>query len=147
MCIRSCLVTALGPLRTANNSSIWLPISSILKMILCSKSYLTITRCPSFLVKWKGFPNEESSWEPVAHLGNSMEFVEEFHQANPTKPSQATLERALKKAAEKEARKKARAEAARQAQEARKRKAKEALAGRPKRCSERLQSKIGSKTQ
>jgi hypothetical protein len=44
-----------------------------------------------------------------------MEFVKEFHQANPTKPSQATLEQALKEAAEKEARKKAMAEAARQA--------------------------------
>jgi hypothetical protein len=100
-----------------------------------------------YLVKWNGFPDEESSWEPVAHLGNSMEFVEEFHQANPIKPSQATLERALKDAAEKEARKKARAETARQAQEASKRKAEEALAGRPKRRCERLQSRIGSESQ
>jgi hypothetical protein len=44
-----------------------------------------------------------------------MDFVEEFHQANPTKPNQATLERALQEAAKKEARKRARAEAARQA--------------------------------
>ncbi len=76
-----------------------------------------------------------------------MEFVEEFHQGNPTKPSQATLERALKEAAEKEARKKARAEAARHAQEARKRKAEEAFAGWPKRRSERLQSRIGCESQ
>jgi regulator of protease activity HflC (stomatin/prohibitin superfamily) len=53
----------------------------------------------------------------------------------------------LKEAAKKEARKKARAEAARQAQEARKMKAEEALADRPKRCSERLQSRIGSESQ
>ncbi len=32
-----------------------------------------------YLIKWKGFPDEENSWEPVAHLGNSMEYVEEFH--------------------------------------------------------------------
>jgi uncharacterized protein YdaU (DUF1376 family) len=76
-----------------------------------------------------------------------MELVEEFHQANSTKPSQATLKRALKEAAEKEARKKASAEAARQVQEARKRKAEEAFAGWPKRRSERLQSRIGSESQ
>jgi hypothetical protein len=69
------------------------------------------------------------------------------HQANPTKLSQATLERVLWEAAEKEARKKVRAEAARQAQEARKTKAEEALASRPKRRSERLQSRIGSESQ
>ncbi len=53
----------------------------------------------------------------------------------------------MKEAAEKEARKKARAETAHQAQEARKRKAEEALAGRPKWRSERLQSRIGSESQ
>ncbi len=53
----------------------------------------------------------------------------------------------MKEAAEKEARKKARAEVARQAHEARKRKAEEALTGRPKRRSERLQSRIGSEWQ
>jgi hypothetical protein len=37
-----------------------------------------------YLVKWKRFPDEESSWEPVIHLSNSMEFVEELHQANAT---------------------------------------------------------------
>ncbi len=100
-----------------------------------------------YLVKWTGSPDEESSWEPVVYLGNSMEFVEEFHQANPAKPSQATLERALWEATEKEARKKARAEAARQVQKARKRKAEEALAGRPKRHSKRLQGRIGSESQ
>jgi hypothetical protein len=35
-----------------------------------------------YLVKWKRFPEEENTWEPAAHLGNSMELVEEFHQAN-----------------------------------------------------------------
>jgi hypothetical protein len=44
-----------------------------------------------------------------------MEFVEEFHPANPNKLSQATPEQALQEAAEEKARKKARAEAAHQA--------------------------------
>jgi hypothetical protein len=100
-----------------------------------------------YFVKWNRYPYEESSLEPVAHLGNSIEFVEEFHPANPTKPNQVTQERALKEAAEKEARKKARAEAARQAQESQKSKAEEALAGRPKRRSKRLQSRIRNKSQ
>jgi hypothetical protein len=52
----------------------------------------------------------------------------------------------LQEAAKKEARKKARAEAAHKAQEARKRKAEEALAGWPKRRSKRLQSRIGSES-
>ncbi len=32
-----------------------------------------------YLVKWKGFPDKESSWELVVRLGDSMELVEEFH--------------------------------------------------------------------
>ncbi len=95
-----------------------------------------------YLVKSKEFYEDENTWEPVAHLGNSMELVEEFHQANPQKPNQATLEKAIQEAAKKEASRKARAEAARQAKEAHKRKAEEALAGRPKRCSERIQHRV-----
>jgi hypothetical protein len=95
-----------------------------------------------YLVKWKAFPEEENTWEPVAHLGNSMELVEEFHKANPEKPNQATLEKALQEATENEASRKARAEAARQAKKARKRKAEIALAGRPKKGSERLQHRV-----
>jgi hypothetical protein len=91
-----------------------------------------------YLVKWKGFPEEENTWEPVAHLGNSMELVEEFYQAHQEKPNQTTLEKAPQKAAEKEASRKARAEVAQQAKKAPKCKTEEVLAGRPKRRSERL---------
>ncbi len=71
-----------------------------------------------------------------------MELVKEFHKANPEKPNQATLENALQEAAKKEASRKARTEAARQAKEACKCKAEEALAGKPKRRSERLQHRV-----
>jgi septal ring factor EnvC (AmiA/AmiB activator) len=76
-----------------------------------------------------------------------MEYVEEFHQANPTKTNQATLDRVLQEAAEKEARMKARAVAAQEAHKARKRKAKEAPGGMPKRRSERLQRRVEGKSQ
>jgi hypothetical protein len=71
-----------------------------------------------------------------------MEFVEEFYQANFTKPNQATLGGALRKAAAKETRRKAKAVTVHQGQEAYKRKAKEALAGRPKNYSKMLQDRV-----
>jgi hypothetical protein len=92
-----------------------------------------------YFVKWKRFVEEDNTWELVAHLGNSIEQVEEFHQANWEKLNQATLEKTLQEAAENEASRKARVEAARQVKEARKCKAEEVLAGRPKRRSEQLQ--------
>ena len=41
-----------------------------------------------YLVEWKGFGNssESTSWEPVAHMQNTTELVEAFHQAYPDKP-------------------------------------------------------------
>ncbi len=93
---------------------------------------------------WKGFPDKENTWKLVTHLGNSQVLVEEFHQANPEKLNQATLEKALQEAADKEASRKARAKTARQVKEAHKRKAEEALAGRPKRRSEHLQQRVGN---
>ncbi len=58
------------------------------------------------------------------------------------KPNQAIIEEALQEAAENKTSEKARAEAARQTKKACKRKAEEALAGRPKSCSKRLQHQV-----
>jgi hypothetical protein len=52
-------------------------------------------------IKSKGLLEEENTWEPVAHIGNSTEPMVEFCQANPEKPNQATQEKALQEAAEK----------------------------------------------
>jgi hypothetical protein len=49
-----------------------------------------------YLITWKGFPEEESTWEPIAHLDNSMELVEELYQANPAKPDKGALENVLR---------------------------------------------------
>jgi hypothetical protein len=65
-----------------------------------------------YLVKWKGCPDGKSSWELVAHLGDSKELVEEFHLSNPNKLNQVTLPQALQEATEKQARYKTRVEAA-----------------------------------
>ena len=36
-----------------------------------------------YLVKWKNYPLEEASWEPVANLMNAREVIEEFHLGHP----------------------------------------------------------------
>ena len=40
-----------------------------------------------YLVKWKGYPVEESTWEPVGNLKNAGETVERFHQKHPNAPA------------------------------------------------------------
>lgn len=35
-----------------------------------------------YLVKWKGWPESENSWEIVEDMGNALEAIEEFHAAN-----------------------------------------------------------------
>ena len=39
-----------------------------------------------YLVKWKGYPQEESTWEPAEALKNARKRVEEFHQRHPAAP-------------------------------------------------------------
>ena len=39
-----------------------------------------------YLVKWKGYPPEENTWEPLKHLENCQKVREEFHQRNPGRP-------------------------------------------------------------
>ena len=41
----------------------------------------------SYLVQWKNFPIEESTWELLNHLSNCLAFVRKFHKLNPDKPS------------------------------------------------------------
>ena len=40
-----------------------------------------------YLVKWKGYPEDECTWEPGHHLASAEEEVEEFHQNNPQAPT------------------------------------------------------------
>jgi hypothetical protein len=43
-----------------------------------------------FLVKWKGYADDESAWEPGTRLEHALEFVEEFCGENPEAPASTT---------------------------------------------------------
>ena len=40
-----------------------------------------------YLVKWKGYPVSENSWEPAPNLSNAKDLVDQFHAKYPEKPS------------------------------------------------------------
>ena len=40
-----------------------------------------------YLVKWKGYPISENSWQPAINLKNAPELVNSFHSKYPTKPA------------------------------------------------------------
>jgi len=39
-----------------------------------------------YLIKWKGYPESDNSWEPLTHIP-ARGLVKEFHRRHPTKPS------------------------------------------------------------
>jgi hypothetical protein len=40
-----------------------------------------------YLVKWKGFPDSENSWEPLINIP-AHGLIKEFHRRNPGKPGE-----------------------------------------------------------
>jgi hypothetical protein len=43
-----------------------------------------------FLVQWKGYPEDESTWEPGTSLEHAKETIEEFYEENPEAPAITT---------------------------------------------------------
>jgi hypothetical protein len=39
-----------------------------------------------FLVKWKGYLDDESTWEPGTSLAHALQSIEEFYGENPEAP-------------------------------------------------------------
>jgi hypothetical protein len=40
-----------------------------------------------YLIKWKGYPVSENSWEPASNVSNSPLLIRQFHSQYPNKPS------------------------------------------------------------
>ena len=40
-------------------------------------------RSMRYLVKWKGYPESENSWEPEANLEHATEAIEDYFKAHP----------------------------------------------------------------
>ena len=40
-----------------------------------------------YLVSWKGYPEDESTWEPAAAIKHLRKIVKAYHEGNPTKPT------------------------------------------------------------
>src|SRR5437588_11421622 len=40
-----------------------------------------------YLVKWKGYPEDECTWEPGEHLTHADDEIETFHRQNPNAPT------------------------------------------------------------
>jgi len=39
-----------------------------------------------YLVHWKGYADDDDSWEPLSNLSNAKEAIDEFHDSNPQAP-------------------------------------------------------------
>ena len=40
-----------------------------------------------YLVSWKGYPEEENTWEPASAVQHLRKLLSKFHQENPDKPT------------------------------------------------------------
>ena len=48
-----------------------------------------------YLVKWKGYPDANNTWEPVANVKNSQQLVNTFHKNFPEMPRPEHINRGI----------------------------------------------------
>ena len=46
-----------------------------------------VTKKLFYLVKWKGYPEDECTWEPGEHLTHADDEIETFHRQNSNAPT------------------------------------------------------------
>ena len=42
--------------------------------------------CLEYLVYWKGYTNEDRTWEPKSNLSNTLDMIKDFHHSKPNAP-------------------------------------------------------------
>ena len=49
-----------------------------------------------YYIKWKGYPNSDSSWEPIMNVKNAMDIIRQWHLEHPHKPIPSEVRRTMK---------------------------------------------------
>ena len=49
-----------------------------------------------YLIKWKGYPTEENTWEPTVNVSHADDLIAEFHEAHPERPAPQSSIRAIR---------------------------------------------------